>query len=334
MTRTETVATRGLFPILPFPIGWYQFAYSEDIKIGDVIPLRYFGRDLAAYRTESGTLHLVDAFCPHLGAHIGFGGQIEGETVICPFHHWRYGPDGVNIEIPYADRPNAQARLTTWHVQEVDGLALTWYHPRAEPPTWEVAPISELTDPAFAPVEKTTIEIHVHPQEVFENAVDLAHFLAVHGAARMPDVEFVVEGAHLRAITTNQALRGGQGYFEGSVESELWGLGVDIARIKGVIDTVAVLTLTPIEEGTVAARFTVTARVIGDPEVGDLERARRLAAKAQQRVLDEFNTDLVIWEHKRYEPSPKLASPERLITRFRKWAQQFYDWESDGRGVS
>jgi nitrite reductase/ring-hydroxylating ferredoxin subunit len=312
------------FPIAPYPSGWFQIAYSDEVGAGDVVPLKYFGTDLVCYRDEGGALHLVDAFCPHLGAHLGYGGRVEAETIICPFHGWQWGPDGRNVNIPYATRVNTKARLRTWVVREINGLAMAWYQPDGKPPEWELEPVPELTDPEFARVARTSFDITVHPQEVFENAVDLAHFLSVHQAARMPDVELKVDGPHFRSITTNQALKRGTGYFEGAVESELWGLGVDVARVTGVVDTVAVLTLTPIDGVKVHARFGVTARVSGDDGAADPERGARLADKAQRRVIEEFKTDLVIWEHKRYQPSPNLAPSEKLITTYRKWAQQFY----------
>ena len=312
------------FPIAPFPSGWFQFAFSDEIAAGDVLPLTYFGRELVCYRTEAGELHLVDAFCPHLGAHLGYGGRVEADVLICPFHGWQWGPDGRNVKIPYASRTNAKARLTCWPVREVNGLALAWHHPGGDPPDWEIEPVDELADPDFAPLARTSFEIAVHPQEVLENAVDLAHFLTVHRAARMPDVELKIDGPHFRSITTNQALKSATGHFEGAVESELWGLGIDVARITGVVDTVSVLTLTPIDGVKVHARFGVTARVSNDDGSADRARAERLAAKAQARVIEEFKTDLVIWEHKRYQPSPNLTAGEKLITTYRKWAQQFY----------
>jgi hypothetical protein len=56
----------------------------------------------------------------------------------------------------------------------------------------------------------------------------------------------------------------------------------------------------------------------------DRDRGVRLAEKAQGRVIEEFKTDLVIWEHKRYQSSPNLTTGEKLIMTYRKWAQQFY----------
>ena len=38
----------------PIPFGWYSLAYSDELQRGDVKPLRYFGRDLVLFRTESG----------------------------------------------------------------------------------------------------------------------------------------------------------------------------------------------------------------------------------------------------------------------------------------
>ena len=70
MTRT--------FPF-PLPNGWFQVAYSDELAPGQVEPLRYFAQDLVLYRTEGGRAQLADAFCPHLGAHIGYGGRVSGE---------------------------------------------------------------------------------------------------------------------------------------------------------------------------------------------------------------------------------------------------------------
>ena len=44
----------------------------------------------------------MDAYCPHLGAHLGHGGRVEGGAVRCPFHAWLWGGDGRCLEVPYA----------------------------------------------------------------------------------------------------------------------------------------------------------------------------------------------------------------------------------------
>jgi 3-ketosteroid 9alpha-monooxygenase subunit A len=73
---------------------WFMVGWSPEFPIGEVRPLHYFGEDLVAYRDERGELHVLDAHCKHLGAHIGHGGTVVGDCVQCPFHRWRWGPDG------------------------------------------------------------------------------------------------------------------------------------------------------------------------------------------------------------------------------------------------
>ena len=56
--------------------------------------LDYFGTRLVAYRGEDGQVHILDAFCPHMGADMSLG-CVKGNSLVCPFHAWSWGPDGV-----------------------------------------------------------------------------------------------------------------------------------------------------------------------------------------------------------------------------------------------
>lgn len=69
------------FPYEGIPEGWYQVAWSNEIEPGAVIPLRYFGTDLVLYRLETGELRLTGAYCPHMGAHLGYGGRVDEPTL-------------------------------------------------------------------------------------------------------------------------------------------------------------------------------------------------------------------------------------------------------------
>jgi len=61
-----------------FAKGWYVVGWSADLEVGAVTPLRYFGRDFVLFRGEDARATLLAAHCPHLGAHLGFGGRVEG----------------------------------------------------------------------------------------------------------------------------------------------------------------------------------------------------------------------------------------------------------------
>jgi phenylpropionate dioxygenase-like ring-hydroxylating dioxygenase large terminal subunit len=66
------------WPFEVFPTGWYQIGYSAELAPGEVRPVTYFDTDLVLFRTESGQVSLLGAFCSHLGAHLGHGGTVKG----------------------------------------------------------------------------------------------------------------------------------------------------------------------------------------------------------------------------------------------------------------
>src|ERR1700677_4152165 len=72
------------------PLGWYQIGWSSDFESGRSLPLHYFDQDLVAFRGASGAVHVFDAFCPHMGAHLGYGGAVEGDCLRCPYHGWLF----------------------------------------------------------------------------------------------------------------------------------------------------------------------------------------------------------------------------------------------------
>ncbi len=110
--------------------GWFMVGWSPEFPVGEVRPLRYFGEDLVAYRDESGELHVLEGHCKHLGAHIGHGGTVVGDCVQCPFHGWRWGPDGTNRYIPYQpDRPNRALTLRVFPVREQYDCVFVWHQP-------------------------------------------------------------------------------------------------------------------------------------------------------------------------------------------------------------
>jgi phenylpropionate dioxygenase-like ring-hydroxylating dioxygenase large terminal subunit len=85
----ESLAPEAAAPA-KFAKGWYLVCWSADLEPSQVKPLRYFGKNYVLFRGEDGKATLLDAHCPHLGAHLGYGGRVEGNDIICPFHAWRF----------------------------------------------------------------------------------------------------------------------------------------------------------------------------------------------------------------------------------------------------
>lgn len=56
------------------------------------------------FRGQEGQAHVLNAYCPHLGANLAVGGRVVGNCIECPFHGWRFeGSDGKCVKIPYAE---------------------------------------------------------------------------------------------------------------------------------------------------------------------------------------------------------------------------------------
>src|ERR1700729_3588976 len=141
------------YPFGGYPRGWFQIGWGRDFPLGEVRPLHYFGTDLVAYRgLADGAVHVLDGHCGHLGAHLGYGGMVEGDCVRCPFHGWLYDAAGQNVDIPNSPRPYGRVRVRPWPVVELDQLVLVWYDSDGREPLWDPPVIPELGQPDRYPI--------------------------------------------------------------------------------------------------------------------------------------------------------------------------------------
>ena len=111
---------------LPSPSGWFAIGVSEDFPSEQAVPGHWFDQDLVVFRSADGTLGALDAYCPHLGAHLGYGGTVNGGFITCPFHGWQWAPDGTCISVPYGNRRVPKVRAQSVSIIEQDGVVLLW----------------------------------------------------------------------------------------------------------------------------------------------------------------------------------------------------------------
>ncbi len=81
-----------------YPPSWYPFCLSSDLGKKPIFR-KMLGKELVAFRGESGRVTVISAYCAHLGANLA-GGCVKGDSIECPYHGWRFGQDGACIEIP------------------------------------------------------------------------------------------------------------------------------------------------------------------------------------------------------------------------------------------
>jgi nitrite reductase/ring-hydroxylating ferredoxin subunit len=293
-------------PRFPFPIpdGWFILTPSDEVAVGEIVPVHYFGRDLIVFRTDSGTARVTGAYCSHLGAHIGVGGKVRGESVQCPFHGWCYdGASGRCTKIPYGSgRIPTKAAVSAYPVVERNAMIWAWHHSEGGQPFYEVPEVAELSDPAWSPPYSADFVIRTICQEMAENNHDPAHFRFVHGTDTIPEEEVHIDGSYKRVVG-----------MKGSFVRESFGLGLGVLRMRDAVTFFS--STTPIDEDHVHVRWTFTTPVERGPD-----GPKRMA----ESFLAGLSQDIPIWENKRYVERPVLLKNERTILDHREWCKQFY----------
>ena len=315
---------------LPVPFGWYAVEYSAGLSPGDVKPLFYFDEHLVLFRTEDGRAHVMEAFCPHLGAHLGHGGKVQGDALTCPFHGWQFDGGGTCLSVPYARAMPKRATegpcLYSYPVQERNQMIWAWHHPRRVAPLWDIDDLPELSDPDWGAIDCYDWEFESPIQEAGENAVDVAHFVTVHGALAVPKAEVTLDG-HFRE--TKLAALAPAIDDEGNIDlartetiqlvTRNYGPGMTTQTFTSKLKTVLLGAVTPITATRMKLFFAFT-------------KPRNLSAQFDvlaegmiAEIVRQVQQDIPIWEHKTYRESPMLCDGDGPIAKYRKWFRQFYD---------
>ena len=289
----------------PMPNGWFIVAEASDLVPGEAKAIYYFGRDLVVFRGESGKPSVVDAHCPHLGAHLAVGGKVEDDCIRCPFHGWKFdGESGACVDIPYGDStripPKANAR--SYPTIERNHMIWAWYHERGDDPFYDVPEVSEFHSDDWTSIIVKEFEVNVAAQDMAENNVDFAHFRYVHGTEGIPEDDFTTDGTYKKTI--------GNG---GDFVREGYGLGLGVLRVKDFVTFLS--STTPIAADRVHVRWIFTSPAVGGDD---------LAQTAVTAFCEGVSHDIPIWENKQYKDPPIITKSEKLILEHRRWAAQFY----------
>ncbi len=304
------------YPFTPYPNGWFRAAYSSEVKPGEIRTLRLFGRDWVLYRTESGEARVIEPHCPHLGAHLGHGGEVVGDRIRCPFHHWEFDGSGTCAAVPYAKRIPARARLATCPVVEKNGLILFHHDREGAEPTFEVPDVPEIGGPGWTELEVMHWSVRAHWPDMNENCVDQAHFRFVHNTLTIPPTEARADGA-VHIAESLFTMRGPDGPTESKLVTLDYGPGFQLVRMEGLIDTLMMNTSTPIDEENTDVSFAYTVKADGE------ERKLHLAEAVVKDLKQQFEHDRPIWENKAHWARPVLCDGDGPIAHYRKWYRQF-----------
>ncbi len=331
-----------------FARGWHVVLFSSELSAGDIRRLHYFDRDMVIFRGESGVVGLLDAHCPHLGAHLATnGGRMRGDAIACPFHGWTFDREGRCVDIPYATAIPEKAvnALGSWPVLEKNGFIAMWYDPEGGPPEDYLPDIEVWGDGVggWGDWQFHRSRIRAMPCDVVENIVDIAHFPHVHGGAvqsfenrftertvtqisrvqRDLDAEMIVPPGlpfDLRALQKDSAAQ----------KADAWG----DATYHGPS---VMYYYTESRSADISFRsWWVNCHIPVNDEEIDLCSAVIVASLTEEALPEDFRQmypivahtafgqDVEVWADKVYRSDPVLCDGDGPIARFRRWYEQFY----------
>lgn len=312
-----------------FPRGWLMVARASDVT-GAPMAIRMLGRDLVAYRGASGRVVLLDAYCPHMKAHLAAdqtssagANRIEGDSIRCPYHSWRFGPDGVCNHIPYYDGaiPPA-AKVRAYPVEERFGCVFAWHDEEGGAPDYLPPDLPEWDDPQWLRGLYDDLgTLPVHPQEILDNLVDTHHFGPIHGQ------KLAYFGSIFEGVVGKQISGGGHETMTSedgvlNVDAFYTGPGILIARYSGETDAVQIICHTPKEDGVTQVWHGIVTRGRSMPP-----SAEDVALRDQYHAagLASFSQDFAIWRTKAPAFSILRLPTDGPFHRSRAWYRQFYN---------
>jgi 3-ketosteroid 9alpha-monooxygenase subunit A len=315
-----------------FPRGWFMVADAEEVT-DKPKAVRYFGRDLVLYRGQSGRPVMLDAYCPHMGTHLASNetsyvvrdhAQVEGDSIRCPYHAWRFGPDGKCDQIPYFSGPiPPSAKVRSWLVKESFGCVFAWHDPEEGEPDFDLPAVNEWDDPAWVRWKLDHLGVLAcHPQEVLDNMADVAHLGPVHGSVvEYFDNEFdgVIcrqkqGGGHRTLVSDNAAM----------LETDTWytGPGILMSRMTGLADSLMLIAHTPVDDGVIKVWHGLLVKaqnaVVGEADIA-MARAYQAASCAA------FAQDFDVWANKRPCFQVLQLPTDGPFGKVRIWYRQFYN---------
>ena len=332
--------------------GWFPVLFSHELKPESVAGFTFMGKEFVAWRSASGRVSIINAFCPHLGSHMK-DGHVRGETILCPFHHHVFNTEGERV---IGREVCPSERFEEHHVQEVNNTIFIWYGERG--PAWWV---QDRGSPGWVPLRKSnTLHklVKSHPQEIQENNVDVAHFAPIHGFVKYKPLRDYDFSTHeLNNLFETQLTLIGLGKrpllaTRAQVEFRLEGLGyssVNVVMKEFLVRGRAFRIPEPYrvrhrifsgmhmrDPDHTVLHFGVSLeehRLLGWLPRPLSDRIHSLVCSFMLRTVarKQLEADARIWESKIYLEKPILDKRDGPIMKYREWCTRFYPQERSER---
>jgi nitrite reductase/ring-hydroxylating ferredoxin subunit len=325
------------YPFSPFPDGWFFVCYTHELPRGKVFSKTFMGKEIVAFRGAEDRVCVADAFCPHLGAHLGKRGAcIEGDAIKCPFHGFRFNVEGQCVSTPYGEPPKA-AKLGKWHAHESNGFIFAYHDAEGRAPTWS-PPVQD--DEGYSELVTNHWRLRGHPQETTENGVDTGHLTQVHGYRDLQITEPThAEGPYLTGAYKMVRDAGPLSFLGFELVPEfrvhVWGLGYSLVEAtvpKYGLAGRQFIFATPSDGEMIDLHIALRVKRLEHPEriLPGLDKIPEPVLTRLVRMFymkgfeNDIGQDFDIWANKGYANRPALSKNDGPIGLYRRYCRQFY----------
>lgn len=183
LTRTNADTPMGQY----FRRFWQPVALAEELPDADGTPVRLevMGEELVLFRDTEGKIGLLDARCPHRGAHLYFG-RNEECGLRCVYHGWKFDVSGKAVDlpnIPPGARHHETIRIKSYPTREWGDMIWAYMGPNAEfLPDGILPEVPQLEFATLAPSNRyvTKQRVDCNWAQVMEGDLDTSHFSFLH----------------------------------------------------------------------------------------------------------------------------------------------------------
>jgi 3-ketosteroid 9alpha-monooxygenase subunit A len=304
--------------------GWHCLGLSRNFG-QEPKELNYFGNRLVAYRGADFQVHILDAYCPHMGADLSKG-CVEGNNILCPFHHWSWGADGACNHIPYAKNIPPRAKIKSWPTIEKNGLLYVWHDHENNPPIAEQEPpiIDEYYSDEWSDWHISEIRIHNNARELIDNMADIGHFGPVHNAPAKSFRNIADKHMYTQIMEGDPALL--ERAESMSSRATYYGPAIMTTNMSSTkqgmtIESRLLVSHVPVTQELFDLRFGLMIKRI-DGLSRDINDA--IMQQYVNSTTESFLADVDIWHNKVRVDNPILCDGDGPIHKLRQWHNQFY----------
>jgi 3-ketosteroid 9alpha-monooxygenase subunit A len=293
--------------------GWHQVAFERELR-DTLTPITVGNLQLALVR-EQNRIRAVDAICPHRGAHLAYGGQVDGDSIICPFHGHRIG---------LGETPDCHFRVRSYRTLSISGLLFVLFSEHLD--NGFGAFIEDLNETHFF-VQGFTLIAKTPAELVVENGFDHRHFQYVHGLKAKPTLNLLPSNNGELIIRTDFRAASFSNVWHSDTEDQPHTEIPFLARIFSPNlcvselgeEHVVISGATPNGDGTCTIRVSVAARAQSGGKPPSEQAIRSLLRDSKLA----YEQDLAIWEHRDHNAPSRFDEEDDLVIAFHQYCKKF-----------